>query len=250
MYQNKVLQRYKPWTTHLDIFPLLTGLLRIDPTERLTIPMVERDAWFERPNRLFDVSRGPDVDQTERLMRELNIKPLRRTGSGYQGGASQSIQTSRVEHIDYFAPDPIGAFSQPTLSLHHTQTMTQPMTPFQPSQSSKIVNDLGVSLTRFFASSPPFAIITRISSTLDMLGHRRETHMSTSKIFITTVDKKSKCPLVGTVQVDVLHKGAGMPTCLVLFRRKRGDPLEFKRLFKDVTRSLHDIIIEEPTIVS
>lgn len=55
-----------------------------------------------------------------------------------------------------------------------------------------------------------------------------------SRIRLGTMDKR-KCPLRGEVRVEVLdHQPAGNAQCLVVFRRSKGNPLEWRRLFREI----------------
>ena len=56
------------------------------------------------------------------------------------------------------------------------------------------------------------------------------------KMAFTTVDKR-KCQLHGEINIQSTSQMQ-----LVSFKRSKGDPLEFKRLFKAVVDSVSDII--------
>ena len=64
------------------------------------------------------------------------------------------------------------------------------------------------------------------------------THNGVDKISFSTPDKR-KCLLIGVVKVSAeLDPGRS----LVGFRRKKGDPLQFRNLFASIQTALGDII--------
>lgn len=58
------------------------------------------------------------------------------------------------------------------------------------------------------------------------------------KMVFTTVDKR-KCQLHGEVSIQ-----AASTVYLVCFKRSKGDPLEFKRLYKAVLEFVKDLLVQ------
>lgn len=91
-------------------------------------------------------------------------------------------------------------------------------------------------ITRFFSHSHPEEILEKIQETFE--GFLVPSRIVNSlKLSFTTVDKR-KCQLTGEVNLHQVSE-----VYLVSFRKRRGDPLEFKRLYKAVLENLKDIMI-------
>ncbi|KAG0003699.1 Chk1 protein kinase [Entomortierella chlamydospora] len=90
-------------------------------------------------------------------------------------------------------------------------------------------------LTRFFSHSDPDTIIDAIADVMvtNLVAHT--VHANLQKISITTTDQR-RCFLTGEVKVVPY----GTDCHLVMFDKSRGDPLEWKRMFKALVSTLQD----------
>ncbi|KAG0022802.1 Chk1 protein kinase [Podila clonocystis] len=164
---------------------------------------------------------------------------------------SQPLQTGRIEQSQYPIHDYRNyASSQPARNNERAsdsslgariavswQTealeLSQPATQFTEATFLQVFSS--ERLTRFFSETPADEIIDALD---DAMVHNLVAHTvqpSLQKITISTTDQR-RCFLTGEVKVVPY----GGDTSLVMFDKSRGDPLEWKRMFKALVATLQD----------
>ncbi|KAJ1332469.1 hypothetical protein BSLG_008771 [Batrachochytrium salamandrivorans] len=92
-------------------------------------------------------------------------------------------------------------------------------------------------MTRFYSMASAGVVFERLSETLQQFLVPYKIHQKLLKIVFSTVDRR-KCQLHGEISIqratDEYH--------IVLFRKSKGDPLEFKRFYKAIHDAVQDII--------
>ncbi|KAF8953510.1 Chk1 protein kinase [Haplosporangium bisporale] len=176
-YEKDSNPTYEPWNRlQGPVRKLLLGILKVNPTKRMTIKEITKDAWYKRPNPLV----------TDAV----------------------SWQTEALE-------------------------LSQPATQFTEATFLQVFSS--ERLTRFFSEAPADEIIEALD---DAMVHNLVAHTvqpSLQKITISTTDQR-RCFLTGEVKVVPY----GVDTSLVMFDKSRGDPLEWKRMFKALVATLQD----------
>lgn len=98
-------------------------------------------------------------------------------------------------------------------------------------------------LTRYFSEVPPIQLQCVLSHALEDLVAKfliiTEANRQGGHITFSTVDRR-RCPLLGDIRIQRIGSN---DLWLVLFVRRKGDPLEFKRFYKAITS--HDQV--QPT---
>ncbi|KAI9143538.1 kinase-like domain-containing protein [Paraphysoderma sedebokerense] len=239
-YVNNPGLNFSPWNKIPSAaLALLRTILQVDPVRRATIEQIAQNEWFQRNNRFMnEFGRCADPEGLATvLMQQLTL-----------AGESVAIQPN----VSYSQPDPmlhasadtrqIESFSQPTSHIHGESLTQGEQGTTSLSQKRTLFTALCPSerLTRFYTTARPDLLQLRLDNTLDNFVIPHATIDSTTDSFtmnISTVDRR-KCPLGGFIRVQ---KIAG-DMWLVSFVKRKGDPLEFKRLFKAVTSEIYDLV--------
>ncbi|KAJ3218084.1 Chk1 protein kinase [Dinochytrium kinnereticum] len=93
-------------------------------------------------------------------------------------------------------------------------------------------------ITRFYCSLESFNIFQRLCSTLTDFVVPYKINRNLMQIVFSTVDKR-KCPLNGEIRIQP----ATDDVSLVVFRKSKGDPIEFKRFYKAILETCEDVIV-------
>lgn len=98
-------------------------------------------------------------------------------------------------------------------------------------------------LTRFYSVHSPHEIRQQLCATLERMVVPNKLYPSGHKIQFQTVDKR-QCPLTGEITIQELAGGDETRTCMVVFRRTKGDPIEFTRFYRAVSGQLSHMVLE------
>ncbi|RUP44336.1 kinase-like domain-containing protein [Jimgerdemannia flammicorona] len=260
--------RFEPWDRLSgDVLSLLLGILNVDPKKRYTITDIEAHEWFNRPNSIMSED-GRCIDPlvlATRLMNKLaaagemdlvsvlpNVYSLSQpefTASLHRASHNRTasinddddddIEPPRLRPVSFSQPIPARARDlQETLDIQATQQsqMTQAgwgMWGYRDtlSQRKRHFVDIcpSVRLARFYSAWQANEILGRLAATLERFVVPHHTYKRAMKININAVDRR-KCPLYGNICIQPMGDGLQ----LVIFRKSKGDPLEWRRLFKAV----------------
>lgn len=106
-------------------------------------------------------------------------------------------------------------------------------------------------LTRFFSDADTAAeIVPRLCNALDgmLIANRPSTSASTDHnvdayIVVKTTDRR-KCPLEGDILITNPRTRGGGRLALVAFEKRRGCPIEWKRLYRAICENIGDLIVQ------
>ncbi|KNE59885.1 CAMK/CAMKL/CHK1 protein kinase [Allomyces macrogynus ATCC 38327] len=203
---------------------LILGMLQM-PNKRTSLAQVAADPWVTQPNPLYNDEDGmcADVERlTNKLMHQLEEhgeEPYITDDHPMFRSISQPPQMSvpLVGALDV----PVTAFSQPIMPAYYSQAahLSQSQAPFNPTQSGTLLSS--ARLTRFYTDSPPHVLEPLLTSALSDLNAQSQ----------SAVDRD-----LGTHGLfRPIATSATITVWLVLFQRRMGDPIEFKRFYKKVT---------------
>ncbi|KAJ3325438.1 Chk1 protein kinase [Boothiomyces sp. JEL0866] len=212
---------YPPWNLFSDsVYELLVGILNINPTNR--------------PNEMLtDGACNNPEELAERLMAKMSQTPSQNHAMGL--AYSQPAELRKIAATqDYREDHSIVSFSQP---VHYTTAFGSPSKSQKAPEIKGPFVDIFPSalMTRFYSDFPVDLISQRLCAALDefLVPFNK---ISSSKITFTTVDKR-KCQIHGDIVIQPTTESN-----IVSFRKRKGDPLEFKRFYKAVTEVVEDII--------
>jgi serine/threonine-protein kinase Chk1 len=94
-------------------------------------------------------------------------------------------------------------------------------------------------LTRFYTHASEEVLVQRLGRLLDEFVVPFKI-IGNNKFIFQTVDRR-KCQLIGEIRIQSIASNQK----IVVFQRNKGDPLEYKRFYKEVLRNLNDIVIQE-----
>jgi len=216
---------FEPWTKlSLGVKSLILGMLVVDPPNRMTIPEIQNHPWFRMKNPLL----GPNnqCQDTKELAARLNItfSDIRRQKDNFASLSQPLPQYSSQESNQSCNDDMTISLSQP-IHLPHM-------------------------MNRFFTKADATFSYERLFNALKFLGAQMQkivksdenSRKSSYKIGFSLEDRR-KCLLKGVTKVVSLT----FQNSLILFQRRKGDPLEFKRLFLTIKKSLSDLIVADST---
>ncbi|KAF9430007.1 Chk1 protein kinase [Podila epigama] len=254
-YERDSNPMYEPWNRlQGPVRKLLLGILQVNPAKRKTIKEIMKDEWYKRPNPLVTDGKSAvrcfvnnPAQLASMLMENVNDDTTVSPIVAY----SQPLQTERVEQSQYSVHDYRNyASSQPARNNERAsdsslgtriaiswQTealeLSQPATQFTEATFLQVFSS--ERLTRFFSETPPDEIIEALDDAMvhNLVAHT--VHSNVQKISISTTDQR-RCFLTGEVKVVPYSTD----TYLVMFDKSRGDPLEWKRMFKALVATLQD----------
>ncbi|KAG0048091.1 Chk1 protein kinase [Gryganskiella cystojenkinii] len=239
--------KYEPWNRlQGPVRTLLLGMLRINPSKRLTIKAILRDEWYNRSNSLMTDGQVNDPVQLANLLMEHvndSCSPIVAYSQPLQTGRIAPSQSAVFDYRRYASSQPnrnnerasdssLGAriaisWQDEALELSQPTTQLTEATFLEVFSSER--------LTRFFSETDPDRIIDALDDAMvsNLVAHT--VHNSLQKIAISTTDQR-RCFLTG--EVKVVPYGAN--SHLVMFTKSRGDPLEWKRMFKALVSALEE----------
>ncbi|KAI1792338.1 CAMK/CAMKL/CHK1 protein kinase [Ganoderma leucocontextum] len=231
---------HKPWNRFSpDALSLITGMLDIDPSHRMTLSDVAGDAWVSRPSQL--ASRGPTAiaaSLTEGLRESghMSIAEPSLAGSSDTDDDGDTVMGSDDDDDDAAPPRaPHPAKSQ----------FTQTLMLFSQVQGGARYR-YSPHLTRFFASLLPQALLGLVQEALTEMGVKQNApkelvvqdgeeeegveEVPMLRMRIGTKDRR-KIHMKGYVEIEEM-KLVGYTGSFVVFARDAGNPLEWRAMWK------------------
>ncbi|KAI0247400.1 CAMK/CAMKL/CHK1 protein kinase [Lactifluus subvellereus] len=208
-----------PWDRiPAPVFSLITGLLTVDPQDRMTLVDAFQHPWAFTQSQL--ASQGP-VALAEKL-----TQYLRNTGD-----------LDLVE-IDMESESPLPRDDdQVMLSATRGSQFTQSLMLFSQTQGGTRYTP---HLTRFWASIPPPELITAIERALERLSVRTVRSVDGPngelRCRIGALDARRQ-PFKGWAIVEPFATADGSVWSFCVMQRDEGDPLSWRRMFKTTVQS-------------
>lgn len=236
-----------------QVFDLLAGMLSVDENGRLTLQQIKNHPWYKRSNILKDDSSN-QVNQ-KLLMDLLTKGPHVCIIQNQALPTSPDTTTKQPEFLPLSQPDHFASplsqckfspskasvishaqlqnaiFSQPVQhnsgGAFYSQIQSQDIAcPIALEHAALgLIDTNSLRLTRFYSSLPISSIIEHMSQILDAFLVQFKVP-SSFKIQFKTVDVR-KCILTGEVVISPF----GTDKQVIIFKKSRGDAIEFKRLF-------------------
>ncbi|OCH91749.1 Pkinase-domain-containing protein [Obba rivulosa] len=207
-----------PWTRFSeDVLSLLTGMLDIKPSRRMTLAEVVEHRWMARPSQI--ASQGPAV-----LAQHLT-ESLRQSGDLDIADPDLSARDS---------PDEEGIMSEVT---HQRTQFTQSLLLFSQTQSGRRYTP---HLTRFYTAIGPRLLLPLIEEALEALGVQRKPAIEADeksgdpllRMRIGGIDKRS-LKYKGWIEIDTFCYG-DKDGAFVVMQRDEGNPITWRQLWKAV----------------
>ncbi|KAG9322861.1 hypothetical protein KVV02_001195 [Mortierella alpina] len=239
---------HEPWDRlqgHVRI--LLLGMLRINPTKRYNIKYVLKDDWYSRPNKLLKNGHVSDPVQLASLLMdnvsETTYSPVVAYSQPLHTGRIEQSQNPVFDLRNYASSQPARNNERASDSSLGTRIaiswqdealeLSQPATQITEATFLEVFSS--ERLTRFFSETDPDDIIEALADAMvpNLVAHT--VHANLQQITISTTDQR-RCFLTGEVKVVPY----GNDCHLVMFVKSRGDPLEWKRMFKALVATLQD----------
>ncbi|KAF9967238.1 Chk1 protein kinase [Mortierella alpina] len=239
---------HEPWDRlQGHVRTLLLGMLRINPTKRYTIKYVLRDDWYNRPNKLLKNGHVNDPVQLASLLMdnvsETTYSPVVAYSQPLHTGRIEQSQNPVFDLRNYASSQPARNNERASDSSLGTRIaiswqdealeLSQPATQITEATFLEVFSS--ERLTRFFSETDPDDIIEALADAMvpNLVAHT--VHANLQQITISTTDQR-RCFLTGEVKVVPY----GNDCHLVMFVKSRGDPLEWKRMFKALVATLQD----------
>jgi serine/threonine-protein kinase Chk1 len=210
-------QRHDPNAMDVDVPQAVCeelDLLKLSATQP-GAPVIESPFDWERPDRLFNSATQP---------------------SSYSGGAPPKLSSDLLSILE----------NDITLS----QFADAPSVPLSRTQAARRFNDIAPphSLNQFLSALPLAALADSVAIAL---------HRSGIAVNPPVVRGEAACLQIATrdgrgqgLKGNVVVEGYGMDLCEVRFVKAKGDPLEWRRLFKRVAVNCRDAIITKQHLES
>ncbi|KAI0367313.1 CAMK/CAMKL/CHK1 protein kinase [Pilatotrama ljubarskyi] len=225
----------QPWKRFDDnILSLITGMLAVDPAQRMTLSEVASHKWVMRPSQL--ASQGPAA-----IAQSLT--------AGLRANGDLSIaepQHARgADDDDAMDTDEDGDYVMHTARSQFTQSLML----FSQTQSGKRFR-YTPHLTRFLVSLAPAAFLPLVQEALDSLNVKRNSpreHPGDSpedppkvKMRIGAKDRR-KLHMKGYVEVEEfdiaeVRRGGSGTGSFVVFAREVGNPIEWRFMWKQLVK--------------
>ncbi|KAJ3365437.1 Chk1 protein kinase [Allomyces javanicus] len=217
---------------------LILGMLQM-PNRRTALAQVATDPWVTQPNPLYNDEDGmcADVERlTNKLMHQLEEhgeEPYITDDHPMFRSISQPPLMS--EPLAGALDVPVTAFSQPIMPAYYSQAvhLSQSQAPFNPTQSGTFLSS--ARLTRFYTDSPPHVLEPLLTNALGNLNAQSQSAVDRDSARIVFSVSDLRCPITGGIRIQPIATSATITVWLVLFQRRHGDPIEFKRFYKTVT---------------
>lgn len=219
--QHRQANKTPKWRLNGQISDFLLLILEI-PQRRLRLKKLMEHEWLIRDNELY----GEDglCKNVELLASQLDFYPE----SNAKHFTNSTL--SQIEPQELPPCHAISSFSQPIAAFSSIKTMILS----QQIHNKKVLPVFPTKITHYFTKLQSTMILGLLLSALKSLGAK--TPAQNGNNFCFTLVDRFRCPMNGVVKITELNDNLK----LVAFVRQKGDPLEFKRLFR--------VIIECPEI--
>ncbi|KAI9015190.1 kinase-like domain-containing protein [Gaertneriomyces semiglobifer] len=239
--------KYSPWRSFpKDVLALLKGILHFDPEFRYTMDAIKQNPWVRIPNPLLTKGKcNNPAEVAVRLMRNMeqargenydSAKPTDETqGISYSQPSDMRPDVYSNGHTLFDDRPEYASFSQPQQMALDSNTQHSQCS----SQSGGFLDVFPSDrITRFYSDADINTICTTLGTVFANFLVPCKIHPVSRKIGFTTVDKR-KCPLHG----EVVIQPVGPNLRLVIFRKSKGDPLEFKRLYRAIAAEVRQLVV-------
>jgi len=238
---------------------LINKILQPEPLKRISIAELRKHAWFEGPvisdERLIDEfkKRKENVDETkERKKQEkkqLSSQQIEDTSIGAQKFKDLETLTPSTEKLPESSPlwdfekyvvvankveltDSNSLFS----SSFSVETKTAPNAPIYDNERVQTC------YTRFESMETPSKIMSRLSKYFEELKASHSCDESNYFLKATVMTTTSSVILCIQIYIDPQD-----PTkSIVLFRRRKGDSMQFRSIYYDIRYCLKDLVVLAP----
>lgn len=239
--------RYEPWDRlSPGVFDLLQHIFSIDPMNRYTLADISAHKWVARhiptPDPLtlantlmsrlqVDLTQPPPGSQVS-----LQATPTSLSQQMGNAEDEEMVPTTQVARqpqlpINFVDDDP--ALSQYTASSHVLESLTQRARRFADITGSD-------RLTRFFSLWPMQDLSELLSAALTHLqiSHRPDPVINETSLRVKALDTTG-CQLLGHL---TLHQSSSREIVIVEFTKRKGDPQQFRRLFKIIVYQCREAV--------
>lgn len=263
---------------------LLRGMMRIEPVNRLSLEEIRSHPWFIRQNPFLSQSGNLEnpiqlaTNMFESMRIDFSQDPTRTSQSqplsdamevdSYESSLMSSAQEpTPMNNIMFDRERPGDTFSASQINredrLVEEPSMSQfsatPQVPLSKTQFARQFGDIlpSHSLTRFFSFWPNDRLCLAIPDALQKISasessshisvppttiHSKTTAKGTTTIKLSLRDSR-KCPMAGDVIIEAMA-GVGGHVLEVDFIKAKGDPVEWRRLFKKVVILCKDAVFK------
>lgn len=257
---------------------LLRGMMRVEPGERFSIAEVKRHAWFLRKNQyLGDKGRlqnpvGLATEMFESMKIDFSQDPMASQRSQLSNGDAMDVDDSQGKDVSGLSIDQLKTPTQditfdwerPSQSMatntqnsveeklaeepSMSQFASTPQVPLTKTQFARQFGDIlpNHSLNRFYSTWPMDQVHGVISAALHQLEmfdtRAAELGNPISLIKVRGMDTRN-CPMSGDVAIEDMPGTDGQLLEVSLLKAK-GDPVEWRRMFKRVVLLCKDVVFK------
>ncbi|KAI0746261.1 CAMK/CAMKL/CHK1 protein kinase [Daedaleopsis nitida] len=223
-YINGEAFNHRPWNRFsTDALALITAMLDIDPSHRVTLADVSGHPWVARPSQL--ASRGMSAI-AESLTEGLRASGQMNIAEPQIGDEGMDVDSDEEDEDD-------------TIKAPHKTSFTQSLMLFSQVKGGSRYR-YSASLTRFFASLLPHALLGLIQEALTDLGVKQNPpkelfpdapeEVPMIRMRIGGKDRR-KLHMKGYVEIEELAL-EGYTGSFIVFQRDAGNPLEWRWMWK------------------
>ncbi|KAL2312822.1 Serine/threonine-protein kinase chk1 [Schizosaccharomyces pombe] len=255
---------YHPWNLlSPGAYSIITGMLRSDPFKRYSVKHVVQHPWLtsSTPFRTKNGNCSDPVALASRLMLKLRIdldKPRLASSRASQNDSGFSMTQPAFKKSDQKELDHVevyGALSQPVQlnkNIDVTEILEKDPSLSQFCENEGFIKRLAKKaknfyeicpperLTRFYSRASRETIIDHLYDSLRLLAISvTMKYVRNQTILYVNLHDKRKCLLQGVIELTNL----GHNLELVNFIKRNGDPLEWRKFFKNVVSSIGKPIV-------
>lgn len=252
----------------LEALSLLRGMMNVDPKSRFSFQRIRQHPWFTRPNPHLSPDGGvaDPLNLATRMLDNLRID-MSQSPAPPRSQDAMDIDIPRFSSTQPETPisDVSWDWERPPLRVAGAISSTQPSTgpspliqdslsaepsmsqfsqkpgiPLSLTQQARRFRDIvpAESLTRFFSHLPPHLLVQKLSDALHALNVplppvRASEGDNVATVHVRAVDGRGQA-MHGDILIDKQRFGDDMELLDVRFVKVRGDPLEWRRFFKNV----------------
>ncbi|RPA85452.1 serine/threonine-protein kinase Chk1 [Ascobolus immersus RN42] len=246
----------------MQALSLLRGMMKISPNDRFSLDDIRRHPWFTRPNPYLSstgqLTSTLSLNLATRLMENLHVSFGTRTPDVPEDIMPSTQPDFALPHSPANNPNLVSYYAtQPAPRTDYAELLADEpsMTQFAPTKGLGLSQSLTqnaqrfkdicppTSLTEFFTAANLRTIQTTLTQAFHVIGVRVPEKFSGSEedgwfLHVKTKDGR-RCPLEGDILLEPVVKGVQK----VRFWKGRGDPMEWRRLFKRIAVGCKDIVI-------
>ncbi|KAI9095107.1 kinase-like domain-containing protein [Phlyctochytrium arcticum] len=235
---------YAPWCEFsADVLSLIRGLLQENAEMRYSLDAIRDNPWVNQENSLL--TDGKCNDPAKLAVRMMSTIAATPPGTeeladsypliSYSQPADMRSDAYLTGGLMFDDRSNYMSFSQPNRIDFDNATQTQYTQHDTGGFLDVFPSDR---MTRFYSRASRDTICEKITQVLQTFLVPHKMHPVSRKILFTTVDKR-KCPLHG----EINSQPAGSDLHLVVFRKSKGDPLEFKRFYKAIFAAVKGLAV-------